>query len=269
MSAPAYHRPSQLRLLWRLLTTVRNWPVYFLNRFGWMEGRKFVRFRLWNGFTIVGRPFSVDRAIINEEWLDRCYEPNDVGIPWDWNACRTIVDVGAHTGTFTLYAAAHAPNARILAFEPEASNAAMLRRNIAENRLEQRVETVEAAISDHDGTATFHVTFEQSGSGGHSLYKYAKTDTEVTVPLVSLASIFARPGFATIDFLKLDCEGAEYDALYGLSDNQLSSIRFIAMEYHHFSDDPRHAPEPLKTFLEQHGFAVMKPSKGLFFAVKR
>ncbi|TSC80414.1 MAG: FkbM family methyltransferase [Candidatus Peregrinibacteria bacterium Gr01-1014_25] len=203
-----------ITLLWRLLTTVRNWPVYFLNRFGWMEKRSEVRFHLWNGMTIIGRPFSVDRAIINEEWLDRCYDPNALGLSWDWRSCRTIVDIGAHIGTFTLFAAAHAPGARIVAVEPEPSNAQLVRRNIGVNRLGGRVELVEAALGAADGSATLHVTFARSGSGGHSLIRYEEASTSVTVPVVCLASLFQRHGIDVCDVLKIDCEGAEYDALY-------------------------------------------------------
>lgn len=254
-------------LLWRLITTVRNWPLYLWNRWGMTEGRDDVRFNLWNGFTIIGRPFSVDRAIINEEWLDRCYEPNDAGIPWDWSSCQTILDVGAHIGTFTLYAAAHAPYARITAFEPEPGNAEILRRNIDVNRLNDRVEAVEAAVGGSNGTIEFHLT-TASASGGHSIFKYAADSRSITVPMISLESVFTERGIDRCDMLKLDCEGAEYEALYGLSAERLARIRFIAMEYHHFSNEPSHAPAHLKIFLEKHGFTVMSPAKSLFFAYR-
>lgn len=255
-------------LLWRLLTTVRNWPVYFLNRFGWMEGRDEVRFRLWNGMTIIGRPFSVDRAIINEEWLDRCYDPNALGLSWDWKTCKSIVDIGAHIGTFTLYAAAHAPDARIIAVEPEPSNARIVRRNIEVNRLGGRVAPEEAAVGPADGSAQLHVTFARSGSGGHSLFRYDEASASITVPVVSIASLFRRHDIDNCDMMKIDCEGAEYDALYATEPDILRRIRFLAIEYHHFSRDPRHTPAVLKAFLEEHGFTVHTPWKSLFFAFR-
>lgn len=256
---------KNLTLLWRLCTTIRNWPVYFLNRFGWMEGKKEVHFHTWSGITIVGRPFSIDRAIINEEWLDRCYEPRDAGIPWDWKNCKTILDIGSHIGTFTLYAAAHAPDAHIVAYEPEPSNAEVLRRNISINHLENRVKAVEAAVGAKEGSISFYKT-TSSASGGHSMYRYSEESTEITVPMVSLESVFTSNNITQCDFLKMDCEGAEYDALYSLSESRLRSITFIALEYHHFSSDPMHTPGKLRTHLEQHGFRVIEPAKSLFFA---
>ncbi len=258
-----------LQLLYRLITSVKNWPVYFLNRFGYMEGRKEVRFKLWNGMTVVGRPFSIDRAVINEEILDRCYEPNDVGIPFDWSSCKTIIDIGSHIGVFSMYAAAKAKHARIWAFEPEHSNAETLRRNIEANHLEGRMQAIESAVGATDGTVTFHVSFEKSASGGHSVYDYTNHGKAVTVPAISFSAWLERENIGPIDFLKVDCEGAEYEIFYGLTHDQMKRIRFIAMEYHHFSKDPRHTPVALRSFLEMHGFMVTEPHKSIFFAWRK
>jgi FkbM family methyltransferase len=255
-------------LLWRLLTTVRNWPVYFRNRFGMMEGSPEVRFRFWNGMTMTGRPKSLDRCIINEEWLDRCYEPNQAGIPFDWSACRTIIDIGAHIGGFTLYAAAHAPNARIIAFEPEPSNARVLRQNIADNHLDARIVAEQKAVAGTRGMLTLHRTFASTSSGGHSLIDYAHEGDDIPVDAITLADMFREHDIQHCDFLKIDCEGAEYDILYGLSDELYRTINFIALEYHHFSPNPKHTGPPLRAHLETKGFTVMTPSKSLYFAYR-
>ena len=46
-----------------------------------------------------------------------------------------------------------------------------------------------------------------------------------------------------IDYLKIDIEGAEIDTLKGISDENLSKVKAIAMEYHHahlgFDDEVR------------------------------
>lgn len=255
-------------LLWRLLTTVRNWPVYLLNRMGRMEGRQRVRIHFWNGMTMTGRPKSVDRCICNEEWLDRCYEPNDAGIRFNWNASRVIIDIGGHIGGFTLYAAAKAPDARIIAFEPEPTNAAILRENITNNHLESRVTVVENAVAAQAGTLTLHRTFSATGSGGHSLYDYAGEGDDVAVTVTTLPDIFTAHGIERIDFLKIDCEGAEYDMLYQLPDDFFARIGFIALEYHHFSADPRHNGPALTEYLRTKGFTVMSPAKSLLFAYR-
>lgn len=255
-------------LLWRLLTTVRNWPVYLLNRFGRCEAWPEVRLTFWNGLTMIGRPKSVDRCICNEEWLDRCYEPHQAGIPFDWASAGTIIDIGGHIGGFTLYAAAHAPRALVIAYEPEPSNAQMLRRNVEVNGLQSRITVEQKAVGGQAGTLNLHRSFTASGSGGHSVYDYSGKGEPVPVDMVTLEQVFAAHRIDRCDFLKIDCEGTEYEMLYGLPRALFDRIGFIALEYHHFSKDPRHTPQQLQKHLESVGFTVMEPSKSLFFAYR-
>lgn len=255
-----------LRLLLRLLTTVRNWPVYFLNRYGYIKKSE-VRYKLWNGMTIESRPFRIDGSALNDVWLDRSYEPSHAGIDFDWHACKTIVDIGANIGTFTLYAAARSPHARITSVEPEPGNAAMFRRNIELNSLEDRVHLIQAGIAAKEGEATLHVAHKNSG--GHSLFQYTADSHPVQVKLLTLQQVFDRRNIAHCDYLKLDCEGGEYDGLYGLRPETLRSIRFAAIECHLFSKDPAHTPRALKSFLESRGFTVVDAKKSVYFAYRR
>ncbi|HRH93200.1 MAG TPA: FkbM family methyltransferase [Candidatus Peribacteria bacterium] len=251
-----------LHLVWRLIAVVRNWPVYWLNHFGYTKGE--VSYKLRNGLTITSRAFAIDGGALNDVWFDESYEPNHFGIPFDWSTCRTIVDIGANIGTFTTYAGFKSPNAAIVAVEPEPDNLNMLERNVRANNFGNRVTIVPAAIGGSDGTVTLHIT--EKSSGGHSLYhKYGKT-RDVEVPLVGLLTLLVNHHIGVLDFLKLDCEGGEYDALYSLSPEVLSRIRFMAVEYHHFSPDPRHTPDQLRAFLTQNGFVIKPGKKSMFFA---
>lgn len=257
---------EMLIVLWRLLTTVRNFPVYFRMRFGNSQGKGAI-YRLWNDITIESRNRATDGMALNDVWLERTYEPNLFGIPFDWKSAATIVDIGANIGTFSLYALHRAPQARILAVEPEPGNAAMLRRNLTANGLQDRVTVVEAGIGPEATTATLHVAHKNSG--GHSLFHYTEASHPVSVQILPLRTILEQHAIRSCDFLKLDCEGGEYDGLYGLGEEMLRSIRFIAVEYHHFSKDPLHTPDALRAFLEKHGFAVSQPKKSIFFAVNQ
>jgi hypothetical protein len=58
----------------------------------------------------------------------------------------------------------------------------------------------------------------------------------ITMPTTSLSSLLgadASAGFPTIDLLKIDCEGCEYDVVPGLSDEQLGAISSVVAELHH------------------------------------
>jgi len=256
---------TALVFLWRLVRTVRNWPIYFWNRFGWIH-RTNVDYKLWNGLTITSRPFAIDRCALNDVWFDLSYEPNAYGIPFNWGECNTIIDIGANIGTFTLYAATHALTAKILAYEPEQQTAKILRHNVSQNNLEDRIAVQEMALGATKGTITLHIS--DHGSGGHSIYHYTEKSHAISVPVTTLQHVFDEHSIATCDFLKMDCEGAEYDILYNLPEDYWPRIRFIALEYHYFSDNKRHTPKALQSYLKQHGFVIVLHKKSLLFAYR-
>lgn len=249
---------------WRILTTLRNWPVYIFNRLGLLRGT--VTYRLRGGMTLHARPFAIDRSPINDVWIDLSYEPNTYGIPFDWSACKTIVDIGGHIGTFMLYAASKAPQATIHAFEPEPSNAAMLRENIAINGLQNRVHCHQLGLGS-GRESILHV--EAQRTGGHSLILRAEGSRDVPVQTATLRQMFDENNITRCDFLKMDCEGPEYEAFYTLPPEYFERIRFLALEYHYFSPDPRHTPEALIPFLELQGFTVKKHRKSMLMAYRR
>lgn len=67
---------------------------------------------------------------------------------------RTFVDVGANIGTSTIAALLRHGFVRAVAIEPDARNAALLRRNVRLNRLGGRVAVHEAAASAAPGSAS-------------------------------------------------------------------------------------------------------------------
>ena len=72
-------------------------------------------------------------------WIDRDgYQVRELD-----KSPKTVLDIGAHIGTFTLLAAESWPEARIIACEPDPDHFALLRRNIAGRA---GIEAVEAAI---------------------------------------------------------------------------------------------------------------------------
>ena len=66
-------------------------------------------------------------------------------------------DIGANIGVYTIYAALRHPGARVVAFEPEYSNLHLLRDNIIENDLQDRVEVYSVALSNHTGLSHLHI----------------------------------------------------------------------------------------------------------------
>ncbi len=238
-----------------------NWPVYFLNRFGWTKGN--IRYHLWNGITITTRPHRIDGSALNEVWFDRSYDPNAFGIHFDWKNAKKIIDVGGHIGTFTLYAAAKSPDAAIVTLEPEPGNFVMLTTNIATNKLLSRVTPHNMGLGDGQPITLY--TFPND-RGGNSVYRSQEGGIPVTIETISLKDIFDRHSIDMCDYVKIDCEGAEYEALYTLPAEYFARIRVIGLEYHHFSTNPTHNADTLQTHLEKHGFTVKRHKKSMMFA---
>jgi hypothetical protein len=67
----------------------------------------------------------------------------------------------------------------------------------------------------------------------------------------------------------MDCEGAEYEALYSVSDDEAKNIRFLALEYHHFSKEPGHNPNVLTQWLAARGFAMKLHRKSMLMAWRK
>lgn len=164
-----------------------------------------------------------------------------------------VVDIGAQIGTFAALVAGKAE--RVLAFEPVPANAALLRQNVAAF---PHVEVVEAAVTDREGTLTLHLS--ENNTGGHSAFRAAGLDEgrAVEVRCVPLRAALDARGIATVDLLKLDCEGAEHTVLAALERDGLDRVRALAMEYHELAPGaaPTATGEQLVALLERNGFAV-------------
>ena len=135
-----------------------------------------------------------------------------------------VVDVGANVGLFSLFAAR---KARIVyALEPASTNFARLTKNVSRTR---NIVPLNLACSGKDGQAVLDLSINPVS---FSLVDSGRAGSHETVTMISLSTLFERFNITECDFLKLDCEGSEFDIILGSDPALIKRIRRIAMEYH-------------------------------------
>jgi FkbM family methyltransferase len=223
----------------RIVRTIANWGAYLLHYLGVRAGPTVVRFR--NGLTLRDTEGTI-AGTIAVVFIRRHYG--------SLSRQAVIVDVGANVGAFSVYAAHACPRAVVYSYEPVAANFRLLCGNIAENRLGHRVRPVQRAVAAKAGTREMRL----SASPLHTLAPTAVAASAEPVLCTTLADIVRDNGLAHIDLLKLNCEGSEYEILYG-SRNALLVVREVRMEYHTLEPRERCAAN-LCGYLQSIGFVI-------------
>jgi len=72
----------------------------------------------------------------------------------------------------------------------------------------------------------------------------------------SLNKLFKDYKIKSCDFLKIDCEGCEYEIFKKISSQTLSRINYIAMEIHLFTPTMKNKYKQLKKLLIDHQFKI-------------
>jgi FkbM family methyltransferase len=118
-----------------------------------------------------------------------------------------VLDVGGHVGVFTRRALGLGAS-RVVVLEPDPALALCLRRNFAGD---SRVTVVEAAAWRENGAVTLR--WEPHNSGTSSVIAEGERVGEVRA--VTIDSLRASLELARVDYIKMDIEGAEREALAG------------------------------------------------------
>ena len=230
-----------------LLLKIDN-PAAVLAAFLGLPVRRPFTIRLKNGLRFRVRN-ALDIWLVKESCLDRDYERGAVAIEDGW----TIVDIGAGTGEFAVCAARDHPRSTVFAFEPFPESFELLGENIRLNGLEN-VHALPRAIAGSVGARTLHTPTGVAGQHRTATVDSVPGPASSTVDATTLDRAFSELSIGTCDFLKIDCEGAEYEILFGASDETLARVRHITMEYH--DGVTPHSHEDLVRFLEGKGFRV-------------
>jgi FkbM family methyltransferase len=146
---------------------------------------------------------------------------------------RTVVDVGANLGQFSLLAVSLYPQAKIFAFEPQAKPAAVFARLFAGI---ERVTLFPSAIGTRLGRTSIHVSRQHDSSSllpiSGTMSKIFPGTEEVGIADVSIAPLGCFLNSEDIvdpALLKIDVQGSELEVLHGC-DELLPRFRYVYAE---------------------------------------
>jgi FkbM family methyltransferase len=176
----------------------------------------------FGGFVVAFRQGTVDEEVV------RRHDIFFAGVPeYDPEPDHVIIDVGAHIGTFSMLAASKVPRGRVYAVEASRETFNYLTINIALNHL-RNIEASHLALAGGEGRT---VLYYDERNWGHSITKRLSSRGE-EVQTKTLAGYMAEHGIERCDFIKFNCEGAEFPILLNTSAQVLERINLMFIHYH-------------------------------------
>ncbi len=201
-----------------LRSVIKNVVSFFFSRQHKTETISFdgTKFKMYTNPLITNGEITSDMKGYNQNYRLR---KNDV-----------VVDAGAYNGLFAVYAALKVgPNGRVIAFEPDPYSAFILSKNIRLNQL-RNVTVIKKGLF----SGKSRVKFDVQGVGSRLQIYNRNIPTINYIEVDSLDNILADLKVKKVNFIKMDIECAEIEALKGckktIKDNH--NIHLAIASYH-------------------------------------
>jgi FkbM family methyltransferase len=176
---------------------------------------RFRTVRLQGGVQLCYRLNKGDLHSIREVWFDEAYR-----LPFE-EPSGTLLDLGANIGLTSVWLAKKYPIERVIAVEPDRTNAILARRNLSLNAIKSEV--LEAAIGPHEGT----VGFESSPVSNLGRV----SEKGLPVPMITVDTILEKSACPKLALVKIDIEGSEQQLFDGPT-GWLDCTDAIIIEFH-------------------------------------
>lgn len=154
----------------------------------------------------------------------------------------TVIDCGAHVGLYTKLALSQGAGL-VVAVEPDPENYWCFRENLKEEIADGRVQVVQAGVwNERDSLTFFHSKFNP---GAHGFFEREGPGLSVAydnVPVLPLDDLVAELGLKDVDWIKMDIEGAERQALAGATAVLRDHKPSMAICTYHREDDAKVLP---------------------------
>lgn len=177
---------------------------------------------VWDNTTEIDLTFMKEQ---NSEIYNEIITENSYELTYELLKDKTVIDIGANIGVFSIFAKTMGAK-KVYAIEPVSSTFMQLCSNINKTQLKNIV-PMKNAVTDNAGE---FVNINLTTNPGHN-GAYAQSNTSETVYTTSLSEILNQINDDDV-LLKIDCEGAEYDILMGMSPGGMRKVSRIVLESH-------------------------------------
>jgi FkbM family methyltransferase len=179
----------------------------------------------FGGFEVAYRRGTTDEAVIAHSFNRDIFF---TGVP-EYRPLEdhAIIDVGAHIGTFSLLAASKVPRGQVYAIEASRGTYNLLRINVALNRV-ANIDVSHLALADKPGSSRLHY---DTGHWGHTIVTPLTGYGEL-VSTDSLENFLLAKNISRCNFMKMNCEGAEFPIVLSAAPNVLQRFDMMLILYH-------------------------------------
>ncbi len=202
-----------------------------------------------NGLSLDYAENEAGIGIFKEVFVQRVYADF---FPFFENA--TVIDIGGHFGYFALFAAINlGGEGRVLTAEPSKQNFDQLCRNLAKSGLQNKVSALNVALAATPGEKKLFTGKSENHSliapGENAVWEVAHTQT--------LGAFIEENVTGPVHFLKMDCEGAEYDIFFNTDRVILDLVQTISLEFHDLKSAEKNGLK-LAQHLKTNGFNIAR-----------
>ena len=184
-----------------------------------------------------------------------------------WNYLKSLkdndvfVDVGAHIGLYTCYAARMLKRGKVIAIEPHPEDFNFLLLNIKLNKL-RNVIALNLAAWKEDTELLLYVA---DNSGGHTLKSTTARRRVCVVRGRRFDDVICELGISKVSLVKIDVEGAEVEVLEGLRNTlKIHRPKLIVEVWRDNADAVRRFLEDLNYSIQKVPGSISKDSYYLY-----
>ena len=185
-------------------------------------------------------------AVFNEITTHNVYNNEYVSVEKN----DLVIDIGFNYGLFSMTSLRYQPK-RIIAFEPNPKLVKTFKGYFKESMIELH----QKAVSNKNGHAIFYENLDPGMSTIFEDINNVSQGDSYDVEVINFNDFIISNNVEMIDYLKVDCEGAEYDIFGSIPDNYLKdNIMKVAIEFHHKLSDIK--VQDLIERLKRNGFNI-------------